>query len=154
WSAAQRYVLASIAVGHPFVATRFREAVDGLLAQGFLRSEGADLRIGPGLVQAWILGERLAHAQSEDPWRDWIGPEDRSVPLQASDKQAWVRAVRGKATRDEPPPSRAFRPVERRRARLFVSYSHHDERYRERLEGHLAALRREDLVEIWHDQRI
>lgn len=39
-------------------------------------------------------------------------------------------------------------------ARLFISYSHKDERYRERLESHLKVLRSAGLVEIWHDRRI
>jgi internalin A len=39
-------------------------------------------------------------------------------------------------------------------ARLFISYSHKDERYRERLESHLKVLRSAGLVQIWHDRRI
>lgn len=39
-------------------------------------------------------------------------------------------------------------------ARLFFSYSHRDEKLRDRLEVHLAALRREGLIDVWHDRRI
>lgn len=49
----------------------------------------------------------------------------------------------------EAPPGREPRPV-----RLFYSYSHEDERYRKRLEVHLAALRRQGLIEEWHDRMI
>jgi len=38
--------------------------------------------------------------------------------------------------------------------RLFYSYSHKDERHRERLETHLSLLRREGLLEEWHDRKI
>src|SRR5262249_8641572 len=36
----------------------------------------------------------------------------------------------------------------------FVSYSHRDERYRERLDISLVQLRRNKLISIWHDRRI
>lgn len=39
-------------------------------------------------------------------------------------------------------------------ARLFFSYSHRDEELRDRLEVHLAALRREGSIDTWHDRRI
>ena len=39
-------------------------------------------------------------------------------------------------------------------ARLFFSYSHKDEALRDQLEVHLAMLKREGLLETWHDRRI
>lgn len=39
-------------------------------------------------------------------------------------------------------------------AKLFFSYSHKDEALRDRLEVHLAMLKREGLLETWHDRRI
>jgi hypothetical protein len=39
-------------------------------------------------------------------------------------------------------------------ARLFFSYSHDDEAYRDRLEKHLAMLKNQGLIEVWHDRRI
>ena len=39
-------------------------------------------------------------------------------------------------------------------AKLFFSYSHKDEELRNELEVHLAALRRQGLIEPWHDRRI
>lgn len=38
--------------------------------------------------------------------------------------------------------------------RIFFSYSHKDEALRDELEVHLTALRRQGLVEFWHDRRI
>jgi hypothetical protein len=38
--------------------------------------------------------------------------------------------------------------------RVFNSYSHKDERFRAQLEVHLAALRRQGLIEEWHDRKI
>lgn len=39
-------------------------------------------------------------------------------------------------------------------AKVFFSYSHDDEQYRDQLEKHLASLRHEGLIESWHDRRI
>lgn len=39
-------------------------------------------------------------------------------------------------------------------AKVFFSYSHDDEEYRDQLEKHLAALKRQGLIESWHDRRI
>src|SRR6266404_1282354 len=37
---------------------------------------------------------------------------------------------------------------------VFISYSHKDERYRQKLETSLAQLQRDSLVTIWHDRKI
>jgi hypothetical protein len=39
-------------------------------------------------------------------------------------------------------------------AKVFFSYSHHDEQYRDQLEAHLASLRHEGKIESWHDRRL
>jgi TIR domain len=39
-------------------------------------------------------------------------------------------------------------------ATLFFSYSHVDEDLRDQLEIHLSGLRRQGLIESWHDRRI
>lgn len=38
--------------------------------------------------------------------------------------------------------------------KIFFSYSHEDEQLRNELEAHLAMLKRQGLVEFWHDRRI
>ncbi len=38
--------------------------------------------------------------------------------------------------------------------RLFFSYSHRDEQYRDELETHLAMLKRQNVIATWHDRRI
>jgi hypothetical protein len=38
--------------------------------------------------------------------------------------------------------------------RVFYSYSHKDERFRDALEAHLTLLRRQRLIDGWHDRRI
>ncbi|MBO1014732.1 toll/interleukin-1 receptor domain-containing protein [Achromobacter sp. SD115] len=38
--------------------------------------------------------------------------------------------------------------------KIFFSYSHDDEQYRDQLEKHLASLQHEGLIESWHDRRI
>lgn len=59
----------------------------------------------------------------------------------------------GGAPRTAPPPSlvptRSTRP-----ARVFYSYSHRDERLKDKLIEQLSSLRREGLIEEWHDRRI
>lgn len=37
---------------------------------------------------------------------------------------------------------------------VFFSYSHRDEDLRDELEIHLSALKREGVIETWHDRRI
>jgi hypothetical protein len=37
---------------------------------------------------------------------------------------------------------------------VFYSYAHEDEPFRQQLERHLASLRREDVIDEWHDRRI
>jgi hypothetical protein len=39
-------------------------------------------------------------------------------------------------------------------AKVFFSYSHDDEIYRDQLEKHLSLLKRQNLIEAWHDRRI
>jgi hypothetical protein len=39
-------------------------------------------------------------------------------------------------------------------ASVFFSYSHEDELYRDQLEKHLATLKRQGLIDAWHDRRI
>ncbi|PWB65370.1 MAG: toll/interleukin-1 receptor domain-containing protein [Bradyrhizobiaceae bacterium] len=39
-------------------------------------------------------------------------------------------------------------------AQLFISYSHRDEKALDRLHKHLAMLKRESLIDTWHDRRI
>jgi hypothetical protein len=41
-----------------------------------------------------------------------------------------------------------------RRIKLFYSYSHKDESYREELENHLSILRKNGYISEWHDRRI
>ena len=40
------------------------------------------------------------------------------------------------------------------RPTVFVSYSHKDERWKDRLVGHLKVLEPEGVLEVWHDRRI
>jgi internalin A len=44
--------------------------------------------------------------------------------------------------------------ADRRSVKMFVSYSHQDERHRETLESHLKVLSRVGLLDVWHDRRI
>ncbi|MCC5598104.1 toll/interleukin-1 receptor domain-containing protein [Nostoc favosum] len=37
---------------------------------------------------------------------------------------------------------------------LFISYSHRDEELRQQLDKHLASLKRQKVIEAWHDHKI
>jgi TIR domain len=39
-------------------------------------------------------------------------------------------------------------------ARVFISYAHADESYRDQLDKQLAMLKRAGIIEIWHDRRL
>lgn len=43
---------------------------------------------------------------------------------------------------------------DRRKLRVFVSYSHKDENYRNELDAHLTMLKRSGRIEVWHDREI
>lgn len=45
-------------------------------------------------------------------------------------------------------------PEQRRPITGFCSYSHQDDALREQLDRHLASLKREGLIDVWHDRRI
>jgi hypothetical protein len=54
-------------------------------------------------------------------------------------------------------PSRSLSPVPRGdvgELRVFISYSHRDERHRRNLDVHLSGLRRQNLIADWHDRKI
>jgi hypothetical protein len=38
--------------------------------------------------------------------------------------------------------------------KVFISYAHKDESFREELEDHLSMLKRDGLISIWHDRKI
>lgn len=40
------------------------------------------------------------------------------------------------------------------RTKIFISYSHEDERWRQRIAGHLAVLATEGIVDVWDDRKL
>ena len=73
-------------------------------------------------------------------------------------EQLHIHSPPPQAPADRLTPARSVGPMvkepDHRPVRLFYSYSHRDEKFRERLEVHLAALRRQELIAEWHDHRI
>ncbi|MGE0820902.1 MAG: TIR domain-containing protein [Candidatus Binatia bacterium] len=63
---------------------------------------------------------------------------------------------RNNAPRQEQPPStpRQPEPPRTQAIRLFYSYSHKDEKFREKLETHLALLKRQKIIDTWQDRQI
>jgi hypothetical protein len=39
-------------------------------------------------------------------------------------------------------------------ASIFISYSHQDEQLKEKLDAHLATLKKQGLIDAWHDRKI
>ncbi len=45
-------------------------------------------------------------------------------------------------------------PAAGRPLKVFVSYSHQDDALRKRLDVHLSLLKRQGVLEVWHDRRL
>ncbi|OLV19379.1 AbiTii domain-containing protein [Deinococcus marmoris] len=46
------------------------------------------------------------------------------------------------------------KPIAAKPMKIFISYSHKDEKFREDLESHIKILNRRGLISVWHDRRI
>jgi hypothetical protein len=73
-------------------------------------------------------------------------------PVSASDPTVDSDPRTGDSGRESSTTWDSTRPLAGRS--VFVSYSHKDERYREKLQISLAQLQRENLVTVWHDRKI
>ncbi|WP_437760199.1 TIR domain-containing protein [Sorangium sp. So ce1389] len=99
-------------------------------------------------IRSWAIatGECLSTTHGFSPFRcvhvshGLLGAGDANGNLWLFDLAPSGHHGRGCATTD---------PV-----RLFFSYSHRDEALRDELETHLALLKREGLLQTWHDRRI
>ena len=82
------------------------------------------------------------------------------APLPSELKQTQGMASREMSKSGETPiitpstPAVSRRKFDGRKAKLFISYSHRDDRYREQLVTHLAGLRRQGVIADWHDRKI
>lgn len=89
--------------------------------------------------------------------RRWLPASDDSIRHRSGDLSTFRNAPGSPAPRTH---SRAalvyFERVERSPdvLRLFFSYSHRDEQFRDELEVHLSPLKREGIIATWHDRRI
>jgi len=101
----------------------------------------------PGLAVEYaklLAAERKRMLSLQEFFADDIVEIDVKAVLEGIDLSAVGRRRRG-----------GFETVDSDRpAKLFVSYSHRDERYRETLESHLKVLKSAGLLDIWHDRRI
>jgi hypothetical protein len=81
----------------------------------------------------------------DDEWRRWLYRMQRVGSL--------LRTLEAQVPSATPPPRG---PAERGRAshQAFISYTHRDERYADRLRTALAVLKSQGLLEDWHDRRI
>ncbi|MFG3604377.1 COR domain-containing protein [Micromonospora chersina] len=58
------------------------------------------------------------------------------------------------APRTRTPRGKGLAKLAGKKARIFISYSHKDEKHKEALENHLKVLQRSGLIEVWSDRRI
>jgi hypothetical protein len=133
-----RYTLEDLAVGWPSGRS---------LVADHLRHHRTRLDADPGLAAAFGMLVRDPKAKVD------------AVSLDALIHLGLISRVNGGAHRPryylyERLTTAASAPAMVRKRRVFYSYSHRDERYRDRLEVHLKLLEREGLIESWHDRRL
>ena len=103
-----------------------------------IAAKGTDLeKIHAALAAQWAA--RLADLLEED-----LAAE--------ADLRALVEAIQAALPVGTVPA--ADHTIAARKAKLFISYSHRDDRYREQLATHLASLRRRGVIAEWHDRKI
>jgi hypothetical protein len=120
--------LHKIALGQTVFSSRIAQ----LMLADYLR--GHSQRLSPSGKQ--VL-EQLGQGKTQEEI-----DQDRGAPLGSASSTA-ADLLQGLQELNEPKPTE-----------LFCSYSHRDERLRERLETHLALLRRDGVVAAWHDRKI
>jgi len=75
-----------------------------------------------------------------------VTPDGRMICAADGAGNVWMLEY---AVGEEKPPEEEGKPL-----RLFFSYSHKDEEFRDALETHLALLKREGTLDTWHDRKI
>lgn len=86
---------------------------------------------------------------SQEPWTEFTG-EDFPVALIGRGHKA--PAISGPEV--DPPTNSTPNAAKNHPVTLFYSYSHKDEKLRDRLEKHLSILGRQGVISNWHDRRI
>lgn len=103
-----------------------------------------DVRVGDSHLDRAIL----IATKSDNP----AGAISADVPV-SSDSLSKLRRYRA-SSNDRIPEGRQTMPNTDKGLRVFYSYSHADEAFRQQLENHLAILRRKGVIAEWHDRRI
>jgi hypothetical protein len=130
--------LHNLAVAHPPYVISGWDSTGQLLAVTEQGRRAADF--GPEGLHASSVSPNIKMLEPvEDAGAKPETPRKRSTPRPNGDRTDLSKSARGSE----------HRPV-----RLFYSYSHRDEKFRERLEVHLSALRRQELIDEWHDHKI
>ncbi len=86
---------------------------------------------------------------SQEPWTEFIG-EDFPVALIGRGHKGPAIS----APEVDPPTNSTSSATKNHPVTLFYSYSHKDEKLRDRLEKHLSILGRQGVISNWHDRRI
>ena len=110
------------------------------------------LFIVPVRLEECEVPERLASFQWLDLFRE-DGYERLRRALEAmGTKRVVPQSSEGAAEpTKEAPPAEATHPSG---VRVMLSYSHRDSRFREQLDKHLALLKRQRLITVWHDREL
>jgi TIR domain len=134
--------------GHSNVHLRHLVAAAILATEPPLRPQALrELGISEGQLRELLREAALAETSGEPvgAWRDLISPSPVS-PSRRVGSRTGDSGRESSATRD------SVRPLAGRS--VFVSYSHKDELYREKLRISLSQLQRENLITVWHDRKI
>ena len=99
------------------------------------------------LIRYFDIGTRLTLSDEASP-----APMPRV--LRTGDDSAVEPDASAAAHRRQGAGNQHRRPMAGAGLKVFVSYSHKDERYRERLDISLAQLRRDNVISTWHDKKI
>jgi len=127
-------------------------AMDGTIyddtAIEFAREFYQSLAFGSSVADAFERGRaavgRMMAAQANVPILIRGRLDPASITFQTPSRGSREKAAA--ATVDPGAPTRC--------AKIFCSYAHEDEKYRQQLEAHLAQLVRDRSVDVWHDRRI
>lgn len=137
-------------LGEPGGGAALHQALVAGAAEGYTR--GVDLSACHSPLREAVLAGFAAGGDDSRPflqaWRAELAPLDPVVrPVAPAEAPA-------RSTRSGPPGTLTPAATRSKPLSVFVSYSHRDERMRERLGHHLATLESQGLIRIWQDREI
>jgi hypothetical protein len=100
------------------------------------------------------LESKLSTTSSRAYGEQAATPEYRSAPSPAAPDDAWLRYQSPTAPGQQPAAQQPLAPQPAERNQIFISYSHSDKKWLDRLMVHLKPLVRDDKLKVWNDTMI